>query len=144
MFAIRAPDKCNSLHLLALILTIRALIRGAVYIGGASKWPVGYKRPIGCTIVRRARFRATPFAIVVLFTWAGISVIHDLGWILGDFGFPDHGGEWTTYRSHVSTAGGCILGLLFSLWFITHCQSVWEQNLRSEELSPHDGLDKIL
>jgi len=37
-----------------------------------------------------------------------------------------------------------MLGLLFSFWFITHCRSVWEQTLRTEERSPYDWLNKNL
>lgn len=132
------------LGLLALLITVRAVIKGATYIGAASKQPVGYRRPTGCSLVCWALFRTTPFAILVLFTWAGTSVIHDLGWMLGDLGFRDQYGEWTTYRDHISTVGGGMLGLLFSFWLIVHCQSVWEQTLRTEDRSPNNWLEKNL
>ncbi len=124
--------------LLALSLTIRGVMKGPVYLGlafeGIERRYFRGKR--GSVLA----FRATLPALLIVFTWAGYSVVYGLFWPLSEYGYIDRElGEWTSYRS----LGG-IIGAMMGVGFTQSLSNLYREALiayaEKDELSTIDVL----
>ena len=128
----------------AVLVSIRGVMKGVIYIGGASSEAFSVRKRKGVSVWSWILFKTTTAALLILFMWAGYSVFYNLLWIFGDSGFTNQEGGWTTYRNHFAAGVGGPLGLFFVYWFTRHCTSLWKKELEEKNLSMVEWLDEAL
>lgn len=90
-------------------------------------------------------FRLTPFSLVIVFGWAGYSILYDLFWFLGDAVFFDKEvQEWTSYRSWIASVAGVLVGASFAFWVFRVCEASIKANEKILDISAQEQLQKIV
>lgn len=129
---------------LSAILVLRASIKGKYYIGAATYDSGRHLDPWKYSILTRAKFRATPWAIMILGGWAGHAVFSDLGWFLGGFGRADEYGEWISYQEVLASGVGLPFGFWLAYLISVNSHKTWLAMLADREIAPITWLEHEL
>jgi hypothetical protein len=129
---------------LSAILVLRASIKGIFHIGAATHDWGRHFDPRKYSILNRAKFRATPLAIMILGGWAGHAVFSDLGWFLRKFGRADEYGEWMSYQEVLASGVGLPFGFWLAYSILVNSHKTWLAMLVERDIDPITWLDHEL